>query len=345
MNEGEYALPPILRGKRVHDSLPDVRPARNNQPVYVKHAFPELFRENRDYYHYLPTLPHLPGEEGAAEEQYGLMYHTPETEAEIKMHDLWIAKRREEAFHWKAQQQLTLVLDRMALHRSQLESDMLRRHEVSEYLRGTSTERKSSSLRSIMPGGSPDRSTVQSAAAGDLGNSTSTKKSEKGSPNRFAPIIDPNARKKRILSGRIDARINTGKYEYDTDEDNADIYEDNSSDSEQSVASPAEYREESTLKGVTKVEVGNKTLIQSERKDVKKSKKALRPFRFSSELPLTYKEEFYMELSSDSENDDDYNRDNKSGGTSRGRNRSTEPGFSPKASKKKPVRVGSLHNL
>ena len=337
MSEGDYALPPILRGKRVHDSLPDVRPARNNQPVYVKHSFPELFRENRDYYHYLPTLPHLPGEEGAAEEQYGLMYHTPETEAEIKMHDLWIAKRREEAFHWKAQQQLSLVLDRMALHRSQLESDMLRRHEVSEYLRGTSTDRKSSSYKNIMPGGSPDPSTVQSAAAGDQA-SISTKKSEKGSPNRFAPIIDPNARKKRILSGRIDARINTGKYEYDTDEDETDIYEDNSSDSEHSAASPAEYREESTLKGVTKIEVGNKTLIQSERKDVKKSKKAVRPFRFSSELPLTYKEEFYMELSSDSENDEDV-RENKEGRSSRGRNRSTDPSMTPKSTKKKPVGV------
>ena len=328
----DYALPPILRGKRVHDALPDVRPARNNQPAYVKHAFPELFRENRDYYHYLPTLPNLPGEEGAAEEQYGLMYHTPETEAEIKMHDLWIAKRREEAFHWKAQQQLSLVLDRMALHRSQLESDMLRRHEVSEYLRGTSTDRKSSSYRNVMPGGSPDPSSAQSATGGNQG---STKKSEKGSPNRFAPIIDPNARKKRILSGRIDARINTGKYEYDTDEEDPDIYEDNSSDTdEHSVASPAEYREESTLKGVTKIEVGNKTLIQSERKDVKKSKKGLRPFRFSSQLPLTYKEEFYMELSSDSDSDGDYG-ENKVGKVSRERNRSNEPGMTPKSSNKK----------
>ena len=63
-------------------------------PLYVKHGYPEVFKKKKDYYDYLPKMAETAGQE--AEETYGLMYHKPETEAEMKMHDLWIAKRKQE---------------------------------------------------------------------------------------------------------------------------------------------------------------------------------------------------------------------------------------------------------
>lgn len=62
--------------------------------------------------------------------------YVPETEAEKVMHELWIARRRQEAFEWKARQNLNLIMDRRDLHRSRLESEALRREETSSYLAG-----------------------------------------------------------------------------------------------------------------------------------------------------------------------------------------------------------------
>jgi hypothetical protein len=62
--------------------------------------------------------------------------YVPETEAEKVMHELWIARRRQEAFEWKAKQNLNLIMDRRDLHRSRLESEALRREETSSYLAG-----------------------------------------------------------------------------------------------------------------------------------------------------------------------------------------------------------------
>jgi hypothetical protein len=84
-------LPPM---KKTH--LTTQKPSNNNLPIYVKHGFPEVFKKKVDYYDYLPKINQLPGPE--SEETYGLMYHKPETEAEIKMHDLWIARRRQEVY-------------------------------------------------------------------------------------------------------------------------------------------------------------------------------------------------------------------------------------------------------
>ena len=56
-----------------------------------------------------------------------MVYNKPETEAERTMHELWMARRRQEAFEFKTQQHLALVMDRLALHKSRLESDALRR--------------------------------------------------------------------------------------------------------------------------------------------------------------------------------------------------------------------------
>jgi hypothetical protein len=91
----------IATANKVNFLLPNVNtqrsPGRNessNLPVYVKHGFPEVFKNKIDHYDYLPKLSRSPSKE--AEENYGLMYHKPETDAEIKMHDLWVARRRQE---------------------------------------------------------------------------------------------------------------------------------------------------------------------------------------------------------------------------------------------------------
>lgn len=60
--------------------------------------------------------------------------YKPETEAEITMNELWIARRRQEAFEWKAKQNVDLIMDRRSLHKSRMESETLRRQETSSYL-------------------------------------------------------------------------------------------------------------------------------------------------------------------------------------------------------------------
>ena len=98
-------------------------------PVYVKHNYPNLFKtEEGGYEQFLPKIP-------GAEDNYGMMYHKPETEAEMAMHELWLARRQQEAFNWKSQQHMNLVMDRYALHKSRLESDSLRRQESNTFLR------------------------------------------------------------------------------------------------------------------------------------------------------------------------------------------------------------------
>jgi hypothetical protein len=88
-------------------------------------------------------LPKIPG----AEENYGMVHHVPESDAERNMHELWMARRRQEvyfdtthsllilfilcylvkAFEWKAKQQMNVVLDRLALQKSRMESEGLRK--------------------------------------------------------------------------------------------------------------------------------------------------------------------------------------------------------------------------
>ena len=97
-------------------------------PIYVKHAYPNLFKQGNEYEQFLPKIP-------GAEDNYGMMYHKPESEAEMAMHELWLARRQQEAFNWKSQQHMNLVMDRYALHKSRLESDSLRRQESNSYIR------------------------------------------------------------------------------------------------------------------------------------------------------------------------------------------------------------------
>lgn len=58
--------------------------------MYVKHAYPSVIRNTPDLES--SFLPKIPG----AEENYGMLYNKPETEAEKKMNDLWLARRRQE---------------------------------------------------------------------------------------------------------------------------------------------------------------------------------------------------------------------------------------------------------
>ena len=88
-NRVDFLLPPVKTRK-----IPGGFSGSDALPLYVKHGYPEVFKKKKDYYDYLPKMAETADPE--AEETYGLMYHKPETEAEIKMHDLWIAKRKQE---------------------------------------------------------------------------------------------------------------------------------------------------------------------------------------------------------------------------------------------------------
>ena len=116
----DFDMPPITMP--THTSLST---RRNQLPVYVRHHLPSVFREGSEYVALLPKVP---------DEAFGLHHHVPTSETEKSMHELWLARRRQEAFDWKTQKHMALVLDRMELHRSRLESDALRRQESNAYL-------------------------------------------------------------------------------------------------------------------------------------------------------------------------------------------------------------------
>eukprot|EP01038_Epipyxis_sp_PR26KG_P004770 gene4770-6692_t len=101
-------------------------------PQYVKSGLPNILPAVKPDAQ-SSFLPKIPG----AEENYGLIYNVPTTEAEKNMHEMWMARRRQEAFEWKTQQHLALVMDRLALHRSRLESDALRRQESTKMLKSS----------------------------------------------------------------------------------------------------------------------------------------------------------------------------------------------------------------
>lgn len=85
------------------------------------HSFqPVASPSNISPYSFLPKLP-------GAEDVSDMGSYEPETEAEKNMQDMWLAKRRQEAFDWKTQQHLSMVMDRMGLHKSRLEAESLRR--------------------------------------------------------------------------------------------------------------------------------------------------------------------------------------------------------------------------
>ncbi len=146
--EGEDPEPPIP-----DYTLPDAQAASRAIPLHIKHAYPSVLKHASDYQAFLPKVPTIPG----AEENYGLMYSKPETEAERNMHELWMARRRQEvcvyasvclcmfayiciymlnvlqAFEWKSRQHMALVMDRLALHKSRMETEGLRKLVVHAY--------------------------------------------------------------------------------------------------------------------------------------------------------------------------------------------------------------------
>jgi hypothetical protein len=65
------------------------RSAMRSAPQYVKNGFPSILPQRTDYQSFLPKIP-------KAEENYGMIYNHPETEAEKTMHELWVARRRQE---------------------------------------------------------------------------------------------------------------------------------------------------------------------------------------------------------------------------------------------------------
>lgn len=147
----DYDIPPI--------ALPTYRSfsSRHNKlPVYVKHHLPNVFREGSEYISMLPKVP-----DG---DTYGLLHNQPSSETEKSMHELWLARRRQEAFDWKTQQHMGLIMDRLDLHKSRLESDTLRRQESNTYLHRAASHSRPHS-------------------AGDLGG-------------RFAPFLKPNSPKR-----------------------------------------------------------------------------------------------------------------------------------------------------
>lgn len=168
-------------------------------PIYVKHGFPEVLRPRVDYTSFLPKIP-------GADDNYGMVYNKPETEAEKKMHELWLARRRQEAFEWKTQQHLALVMDRLALHKARLESDALRRVESNTFLATNGklrpksaddqvnsrfaplSKRPNSSRRKILGGGRKAKSLLSLQGKGD-DDDASINSSPNHSPERM-PLDD-----------------------------------------------------------------------------------------------------------------------------------------------------------
>ena len=95
-------------------------PRAGSAPAYIRHGFPEILPPRTNYSTFLPKVPD-------SDDNYGMIYNKPESEAEKQMHELWMARRRQEAFEWKTQQHLSMVLDRLELQKSRMESDSLRK--------------------------------------------------------------------------------------------------------------------------------------------------------------------------------------------------------------------------
>lgn len=116
--------------------LGDTKRLQPNKSLYTKHTYPGILTNLQQNITFGTTLS---PKKGIGNTQYGMIYNVPESDAEKGMHELFIAKRMQEAFEWKAQQQLALVLDRRDAHLSRLESDALRRTETSSTFGKAST--------------------------------------------------------------------------------------------------------------------------------------------------------------------------------------------------------------
>lgn len=85
MSDEPIHLPPIVnKGQTIASRM----------PLYVKHSQPAILRSQSlaKLIAQAPILPKTPG----ADDNYGLLYSQPETEAEKNMNELWLARRRQE---------------------------------------------------------------------------------------------------------------------------------------------------------------------------------------------------------------------------------------------------------
>jgi hypothetical protein len=128
-------LPPI--NVRLQAAYPQ---GMKRVPNYVSHNFPNVFppTQNDPETSFLPKIP-------GSDANYGMLYNRPETEAERKMNELWLARRRQEAFDYKTQQQLAIVMDRLALHKARMENDTLRKQETEAMLKAARARPKTTS--------------------------------------------------------------------------------------------------------------------------------------------------------------------------------------------------------
>lgn len=112
--------------------------APRSLPVYIRHAYPDLRFVDEDLPDTLQSQRDRTVSPGhspmSANKTDGYNDNNDDTEVERGLNALFVAKRRQEAFEWKARQQYALVLDRRALHMSRLESDALRRTESSSLM-------------------------------------------------------------------------------------------------------------------------------------------------------------------------------------------------------------------
>ena len=88
---------------------PDRPASASRAPLYIKHSYPEVLKPN--------SASEIIKSRGSSQvpdssNNYGMIYHKPDSEGEMMMHELWVAKRRQEAFDWKTQQVIATYFPR-----------------------------------------------------------------------------------------------------------------------------------------------------------------------------------------------------------------------------------------
>lgn len=120
--------------------------SKDREEPYMKLTLPNVFKPRPDYNAMLPSIPNI-------DENFGMVYNKPESEAEKVMNELWVAKRRQEAFEWKTRQHMSLVMDRLALQKSRMEFDALRRQESNNMMSNPRPSSEPTSSRLHSPNG------------------------------------------------------------------------------------------------------------------------------------------------------------------------------------------------
>lgn len=284
-------LPPILRHPQ--GSLQPRHPkfGARKVPLYVQHAYPGVLSGSQNpavSFQRTNSLPKLPG----AEENYGLVHNRPETAAEKTMNELWLARRQQEAFQHKTQQQLALVMDRLALHRARLESDALRRQESETMLKALQQEAK----------GNPSKPRPMSADGMSDGENKTDKK-EKGLRS-MADRLRVSMGDGSPLQSPLDAKKRAQQQQRRSP-----------SPPSRSVAPATEMTVSSLAGGVEtqSIPAPNRIAVpkapSSSRPTNLSNTSRNTPMRFKLDLPPDYlhRQQFYMQLSDDEDEDDDAN--------------------------------------